>query len=856
SEAHRGPLVHGDFQRAPNVTWLRPPWLRYSSQSAWRRIITRPSPPEDASSSDFGSALGATERGSKATPASDTVTPARPPWGSAVTSSTSPIGCASAPAPPWTITFASTSLRHSTRRSTRAGGTPRSRHAASSQLDARRTSSPSARTVSSSADDDPPSALARGSDERSLLGIRDAREHRDQLVDAGRLEAHGDGRGLVHHQHHLAAALVDFLGARNERADADRGEELEGGEVHDHRLFRCAGELDELRGDRLGTRHVEAAGDHDAAQVRADVDVADGHRSLLGGAGGQGIAGAQLTLSRAGALDRAACAVPRAPVGARRSSGTACAVTDPSAFPSGGSHGPVLRRDRHSRSPSQPGYVQAHVRGMGQSPAAPRRSLLFRLDQRRCTARKGHVVSAGRAAEGRRSDCARLGGVPKQGGSRPHQQGGHGRPAAQGVDGSREDAFRRQAHVLGRLRVHHRARGGPLGARGYRARFGRMTNDGAPEETAMPGWYRKPNRFIPAIDCDDPAAAATPVTAAARKSAPHPLLRSTPCSTLAGKAGGGTRVVGTYSNGVVLLSFLVAVLASYTALDLASRITASTGAGAAAWLLGGAFAMGTGIWSMHFIGMLAFTLPIATAYHIGITLASMAIAIVVSGFALYTVSRDSLSLRSLALGGVLMGIGISAMHYTGMAAMEVEPGIRYDRLLFAASIVIAIAASTAALWISFQLRSDARRRVYARLAGAVVMGGAIVGMHYTGMAAAKFDANTICTAATLTNNGWMAPTLAVVTFLILCGTLSLSLLDARMESRQAQMARSLHAANEKLQHLVLHDALTKLPNRLLLEERVQQAVDECRAGETHCAVLFVDLDRFKTLNDSLGHFAG
>jgi len=315
-------------------------------------------------------------------------------------------------------------------------------------------------------------------------------------------------------------------------------------------------------------------------------------------------------------------------------------------------------------------------------------------------------------------------------------------------------------------------------------------------------------------------------------------------------------VVGTYSNGVVLLSFLVAVLASYTALDLASRITASTGAGAAAWLLGGAFAMGTGIWSMHFIGMLAFTLPIATAYHIGITLASMAIAIVVSGFALYTVSRDSLSLRSLALGGVLMGIGISAMHYTGMAAMEVEPGIRYDRLLFAASIVIAIAASTAALWISFQLRSDARRRVYARLAGAVVMGGAIVGMHYTGMAAAKFDANTICTAATLTNNGWMAPTLAVVTFLILCGTLSLSLLDARMESRQAQMARSLHAANEKLQHLVLHDALTKLPNRLLLEERVQQAVDECRAGETHCAVLFVDLDRFKTLNDSLGHFAG
>jgi diguanylate cyclase (GGDEF)-like protein len=319
---------------------------------------------------------------------------------------------------------------------------------------------------------------------------------------------------------------------------------------------------------------------------------------------------------------------------------------------------------------------------------------------------------------------------------------------------------------------------------------------------------------------------------------------------------GGLRLVGTYNSGVVLLSFLVAVLASYTALDLASRITASRGAGAAVGLAGGAFAMGTGLWSMHFIGMLAFNLPVAMGYHVGITLLSMLIAIIVSGFALYTVSRASLSGRRLAAGGVLMGIGICSMHYTGMAAMEVNPGISYDPLLFAASVAIAIAAATAALWISFTLRSDARRRVYSRMGGAVAMGGAIVGMHYTGMAAAKFAADTICTSAAIPNNGWMAATLAVITFLILCGTLSLSLLDARMESRNAQMAVSLRAANEKLQHLVLHDALTKLPNRLLLEDRVQQAVDECRAEGARCAVLFVDIDRFKTLNDSLGHFAG
>jgi diguanylate cyclase (GGDEF)-like protein len=315
-------------------------------------------------------------------------------------------------------------------------------------------------------------------------------------------------------------------------------------------------------------------------------------------------------------------------------------------------------------------------------------------------------------------------------------------------------------------------------------------------------------------------------------------------------------VAGTYNSWVVLLSFLVAVLASYTALDLASRITASTGMAAACWLLGGAFAMGMGIWSMHFIGMLAFSLPIPMAYDVGITLASMGIAIVVSGFALLTVTQKSLSIRRLAAGGVLMGIGIGSMHYTGMAAMEVQPGIQYDPLLFGASIAIAIAAATAALWISFTLRSDAKRRVYARLGSAVIMGSAIVGMHYTGMAAANFAPDTICLSGPLANNNWMAATLAIITFLILCGTLSLSVLDARMESKTAQMASSLREANAELQHLVLHDTLTKLPNRLLLEDRVQQAIAECQRASSHCAVLFVDLDRFKTLNDSLGHFAG
>jgi NO-binding membrane sensor protein with MHYT domain len=164
-------------------------------------------------------------------------------------------------------------------------------------------------------------------------------------------------------------------------------------------------------------------------------------------------------------------------------------------------------------------------------------------------------------------------------------------------------------------------------------------------------------------------------------------------------------VIGSYSLSLVVLSWVVASFASFTALDLASRITASKGLSARVWLLGGACAMGTGIWSMHFTGMLAFSLPIPMGYDVPTTLLSMLIAIAVSGFALLIVTGNTLSRRNLLIGGVLVGLGISSMHYTGMAAMEVFPPIRYDPLLVAASIAIAIAAALAALWIAFTLRS-------------------------------------------------------------------------------------------------------------------------------------------------------
>ena len=313
---------------------------------------------------------------------------------------------------------------------------------------------------------------------------------------------------------------------------------------------------------------------------------------------------------------------------------------------------------------------------------------------------------------------------------------------------------------------------------------------------------------------------------------------------------------GSYSYWLVLLSVIVAIFASYTALDLATRITASRGTASRAWLVGGAFSMGIGVWSMHFIGMLAFSLPVPMGYDVPITVLSLVIAIVVSSFALYTVSRDKLTWRNLLVGGVLMGFGICAMHYTGMEAMDMSPPISYDPALFTASVVIAIAASLAALFIAFTLRGDAKWMAYAKLGSAVIMGFAITGMHYTGMAAARFSPDTICLTDGGVDNSWMALTLGGLTFLVLCATLVLSVIDARMASKTATMAASLKSANDELQRLALHDALTKLPNRVLLEDRIDQAIAHARRSKCLCAVLFVDLDRFKTVNDSLGHFVG
>jgi two-component system sensor histidine kinase/response regulator len=197
-------------------------------------------------------------------------------------------------------------------------------------------------------------------------------------------------------------------------------------------------------------------------------------------------------------------------------------------------------------------------------------------------------------------------------------------------------------------------------------------------------------------------------------------------------------LIGSYNYALVALSVLIAIFASYTALDLAGRVTAARGWSRAVWLLGGAGAMGTGIWSMHYIGMLAFILPIPVAYHWPTVLLSLFAAILASVVALGVVSQQKMGAVRAFAGSVLMGTGIAGMHYIGMAAMRLPAVCRFNSFLVVLSVVFAVLISLAALWITFHFRDEKTGIGWEKLAGAIVMGAAIPVMHYTGMAAASF----------------------------------------------------------------------------------------------------------------------
>jgi len=254
-------------------------------------------------------------------------------------------------------------------------------------------------------------------------------------------------------------------------------------------------------------------------------------------------------------------------------------------------------------------------------------------------------------------------------------------------------------------------------------------------------------------------------------------------------------LIGSYNYPLVALSVLIAIFASYAALDLAGRVTATSGRTRAVWLLGGAGAMGTGIWSMHYIGMLAFILPIPVAYHWPTVLLSLFAAILASVVALGVVSRRKMGWFRALVGSVLMGAGIASMHYIGMAAMRLPAICQFNSFLVVLSVVFAVLISLAALWITFHFRHEKTGIGWEKLGGAVVMGAAIPVMHYTGMAAASFTPSGMPTdlshAVSISTIGTAG--IAAATFIVLGLALLTSLVDRRFA------AEILELQEEKLQ---------------------------------------------------------
>ncbi len=292
-----------------------------------------------------------------------------------------------------------------------------------------------------------------------------------------------------------------------------------------------------------------------------------------------------------------------------------------------------------------------------------------------------------------------------------------------------------------------------------------------------------------------------------------------------------TTLTGSYDYGEVARSILIAIAASYAALDLAGRVTAARGRARTAWLAGGAIAMGIGIWEMHFKGILALQLPLPVVYHWPTVLAAFTVAVLASAVALYLVSRPTMGPLEVCYGSLIMGSGIAALHYLNMAAMRLAAESRFDLRIVFLSVALAIIFSLVALTLAFGLREETRGTSWRKIASAIVMGAAISVMHYTGMASASFIASPVVPNLSHTVN--ITPIanygVAMITLLVLGAAVVTSSAERRakeearrinqgLEQRVAERTRQLTAVNEEL--------------RREIAER-QRVEDDLRRSEDH-----------------------
>jgi diguanylate cyclase (GGDEF)-like protein len=328
-----------------------------------------------------------------------------------------------------------------------------------------------------------------------------------------------------------------------------------------------------------------------------------------------------------------------------------------------------------------------------------------------------------------------------------------------------------------------------------------------------------------------------------------------------------------YNIGMVVVSILISMGSSYVALSLSDRVrAAATLSFRHLWITGGAIAMGIGIWSMHYLGMLAVDLPVPVYYHWPTVLVSLLLAIAAAKVALAVVSAEVLSTRRLLLGGTLMATAIAGMHYIGMAAMRSTAMEHYTAWIVVLSIVLSILFSWLAVWIAFATRNNQKHAIRVRVAASCVMGIAISSMHYMAMAGVHF---TLCSTSFSMSNtvavgqlgAWVIIAMAAVTLLVALGTSTFNrwrfnnLQSAHTELVAAQSAlleveRQLREANSQLSELSVRDGLTGLYNRRYLDAAIDNEFRRSYRNGRPISLLMIDVDLFKALNDCYGHEHG